>query len=160
VEGLRTCVQNAWSGCEGEVGPSAEVCDGQDNDCDGAQDEDVQCTCIEGTTKQCGTDVGLCEFGTQSCVGNQWSDCSGGVEPVAEVQGDGADNNCNGLVDEVGGLEASCTNSVKDGDEEGADCGGSCPLRCQPLPLGQALTGFGVLLIGIVIVFYLKKPAA
>jgi hypothetical protein len=41
-----------WAICVGEVLPSAEVCDGFDNDCDGAVDDNAPCgdgrTCVSG----------------------------------------------------------------------------------------------------------------
>ncbi len=40
--GEQVCMSNgAWSDCEGTVGPSAEICDGADNDCDGDVDDGV-----------------------------------------------------------------------------------------------------------------------
>ena len=102
--------------CNGEAcGPHGRVCqggscvcpggatelacdDGQDNDCDGLTDlDDTQdCECRDGETRQCGvSDVGLCEYGTQQCVGSHWAACQGNVDPSPE-QCDGLDENCNG----------------------------------------------------------------
>ncbi|MBX3275786.1 MAG: hypothetical protein KF729_36330, partial [Sandaracinaceae bacterium] len=36
--GTQRCMDGAWGDCEGRVGPSAEVCDSRDNDCDGVID--------------------------------------------------------------------------------------------------------------------------
>ena len=36
--GTQRCEAGAWGVCEGEVAPSADVCDGRDNDCDGYVD--------------------------------------------------------------------------------------------------------------------------
>src|SRR5689334_5968574 len=58
-------------------------CDGLDNDCDGQYDED--CTCIDGATQSCGTDVGACVAGTQACSGNVWGPCLGAIAPVTDV---------------------------------------------------------------------------
>ncbi|NUN14334.1 MAG: hypothetical protein HUU55_11945 [Myxococcales bacterium] len=43
--GQRTCVDGYWTGCLGEVLPEDEICDGTDNDCDGATDEGVLSVC-------------------------------------------------------------------------------------------------------------------
>jgi hypothetical protein len=46
--GFQECVDNTWGPCQGQVGPSTEVCDGIDKDCDGVTDEGVN-DCPEGT---------------------------------------------------------------------------------------------------------------
>lgn len=63
--------------------------------------------CEEGTTGACysGTsdtkDVGLCQGGTRTCLpGGTWSRCEGEVLPVAEICGNGLDENCSGAADE------------------------------------------------------------
>lgn len=62
---------------------------------------DESSTCNIGETEQCGTDLGICEFGTRQCVeGGVWGACEGGISPAQEVCGDGFDNNCNGQTDE------------------------------------------------------------
>ncbi len=38
--GMETCESGAWGACVGEALPTAETCDGRDNDCDGTSDED------------------------------------------------------------------------------------------------------------------------
>ncbi|MEM9656558.1 MAG: putative metal-binding motif-containing protein [Actinomycetota bacterium] len=59
-----------------------------------------ECTSSE-SPRTCGTDEGLCQAGTQVCVGGNWGPCIGEVLPSLEVCGDGEDNDCDGTVDEI-----------------------------------------------------------
>lgn len=57
--------------------------------------------CIDGEARQCGTsNLGECNYGTQTCVNGQWSICFGAVEPREEVCNDNKDNDCNGKIDD------------------------------------------------------------
>jgi hypothetical protein len=96
--GTQTCVGDRWGACEGGVGPQAEVCDGLDNDCDGIVDNGCPDDCVHGETRECSTDVGECEVGTQICEYGLWGDCDG-VLPEPEVC-DRTDRDCDGTVDE------------------------------------------------------------
>ncbi|MCB9787012.1 MAG: hypothetical protein H6744_10015 [Deltaproteobacteria bacterium] len=73
--------------------PSAEVCDGVDNDCNGSTDEG-----IDPTPTSCGT--GSCAAtGVLACTDGELVDsCSAGA-PTGEVC-DGLDNDCNGATDD------------------------------------------------------------
>jgi hypothetical protein len=62
--------------------------------------------CISGKTKPCGSGVGECRLGIQTCVNYHWStDCVGEVQPSSEIC-DSKDNDCNGVVDD--GLTQQC----------------------------------------------------
>jgi hypothetical protein len=104
VKGSQTCSGQAWGECAGEVKAAAtDSCDaGDDANCNDKPNED--CACINGATKQCGTDVGPCEFGTLTCANGVWppdSECQGGVKPaVADTCDDGNDADCDGTPNE------------------------------------------------------------
>jgi hypothetical protein len=79
--------------------------------------------CTDGRTRDCGSDQGICEFGSQECIGQQWTDCTGGVPPGQEDCQDSLDNDCDGLTD------AEDVEDCGDGEDGGgaADDGGSNP---------------------------------
>lgn len=45
TSGVQACVAGFWDECKGQILPGLEVCDGQDNDCDGQVDEGVKSKC-------------------------------------------------------------------------------------------------------------------
>jgi hypothetical protein len=84
--------------CAGEVGPSEEACNGFDDDCDGLVDEG--CECVTGDTRPCGSNVGECQEGTETCDNGTWSGvCAGEVGPALEVC-NGLDDDCDGVIDD------------------------------------------------------------
>lgn len=99
--GQKTCVAGAEQDSCIPGTPSAEVCDANqppiDENCDGSANEGCECT--DENTYQCGTDVGECAYGTQTCIGGTLGECNGAINPTTEIC-DGLDNNCNGTTDE------------------------------------------------------------
>jgi hypothetical protein len=92
--GLETCDPEAgWSQCDAAE-PAEELCDGQDNDCDGTVDDGLAkyspCeSSIEG--------VGTCK-GNATCGGAAGWLCNA-AEPAVEVC-DYQDNDCSGIIDD------------------------------------------------------------
>ena len=88
-----------YGGCEQQVLPSIEICDGADNDCDGNTDEGLLNVCGD-----CGEDpIEECDGHDNDCDGtidenllNVCGDC--GEDPVEVC--DTVDNDCDGNVDE------------------------------------------------------------
>jgi len=61
------------------------------------------CQCVAGATRTCGeTDVGECEFGTQTCSNGEWGTCIDETTPIIEVC-NGKDDDCDSVVDNIGG---------------------------------------------------------
>lgn len=109
-----------WSGCSAPT-PSLEICDGVDNDCNGAIDdlEDGDACTIEN-------EFGSCP-GVSLCEGANGLNCIGST-PIAE-RCDGLDNDCDALIDEDFLNEGRYTSPEH--------CGG-CNVNCSALlPLAE-----------------------
>jgi len=142
--------------------PMAEVCNGLDDDCDGAIDDGIACIpgCVptamvdlcngldddcDGAFDEddpaigapCGTNgLAPCRLGTQACIGGTLV-CVGAIEPGTESC-NGLDDDCDGLADDL----ATCPGTTS--CVEGAcrvPCGSGefpCPagLTCETTPAG------------------------
>lgn len=139
-KGTQTCMQNRtgallWSACAGEVLPQQEICDGQDNDCNGLVDD-----LVVGEGAACGTgQPGVCAAGYQNCSAARLT-CAPLTPPSPEIC-DGLDNDCNGGIDEPWNKQTDpqhCggTYDCRACDAGDACCGGRCasfqtdPLNC------------------------------
>lgn len=103
-----------------ECTPSEEVCDGTlDEDCDG--DIDEGCDCEDGATRACGTDLGVCDAGTETCEAGAWAECEGAVPGTETCDGE-LDEDCDGSVDEgcacANGASRACPGGIDTGDCE------------------------------------------
>jgi MYXO-CTERM domain-containing protein len=140
--GINTCVAVAGGGtwqCRGGTGPVTETCDGKDNDCDGAVDDNAPCPtgmgCAEG---EC---VPRCAQGEFQCPADRvckndlcvYSECAKRACP-AELSCDprlGCIDRCQGMTCPTGTVCAGgvCTNCHVTGCQPGSICKGA---TCQP----------------------------
>lgn len=91
--GLETCSAGAWSACVGEITPSGEACNGQDDDCNNAVDDNLG-------TFNCG--IGACANKVNACTNGVVGTCTPGA-PGGASDGplcDGIDTDCDGAIDE------------------------------------------------------------
>ena len=97
--------------CVGDVVPSAEICDGLDNDCNGSVDDNAA-----GDGEVCATGLpGICALGQAVCIDGVAPSCNPNQSPAEEVC-NGLDDDCNGLIDE--GLRNACGRCEKEPQEE------------------------------------------
>jgi hypothetical protein len=107
TDGVQHCDNGLWSGtCENEVLPQAEVCDGEDNDCNGMTDDGD----LEGGACRTGM-PGVCADGTSSCEGGR-AVCTPDTASSNETC-DGQDNDCDGMTDD--GLGGAACNTGQSG---------------------------------------------
>jgi hypothetical protein len=118
-QGVSACVDGQIV-CD-SVGPTSEVCNGKDDDCDGIVDNGIvppASDCNPPGMEPSAALQGECQPGHFACNGVDGWVCTGGVGPSPEIC-DGKDNDCDGEID------------------NGADCGvtaicldGQCVPRC------------------------------
>jgi MYXO-CTERM domain-containing protein len=137
-------------------------CDGRDNDCDGSTDETLTAPYVDDATGVC-ADLRLTCEGFDGWVDNNDRRSVDDYEAV-EISCDGLDNDCNGLVDDIGApppadkvngvcagaakecvdgawqepdysaIEGYSTEELCDGDLDN-DCDGTVMTRCPPAAL-------------------------
>jgi len=108
--GTQTCANGRFGSCMGEITPAAESCNGIDDDCDRAIDDGVP-----GVGTPCNTGLpGICRNGETACRGAAGIICDDSKAPAPmPEQCNGADDDCDGDIDETGcactpGVESPC----------------------------------------------------
>ena len=117
---MEYCVDGKIAVCNPFLGAAVEVCDAQDNDCNGLVDENLlPVTCGKG----------ICTHTVEACIDGVPQEC----DPLAGAlpeQCDGFDNDCDGLVDEGLGFATcglgACAHTV-------ANCTDGQTVECDPL---------------------------
>jgi len=80
TQGMQECIQGKWTECGGTgfVGPTTEICDGLDNDCNNLVDD----LPTGGNQLACGSVE--CGIGIQQCLNGQMT-CVGGVDKINDT---------------------------------------------------------------------------
>ncbi|MEK7524550.1 MAG: MopE-related protein [Patescibacteria group bacterium] len=112
TKGLEECQYtfeggSTWVTIRFGQGQGIEICNGEDDDCDGLIDNGfasngLPCACTPGEERLCGpnSNDGICRTGLQACEGGVWGLCYGAVMPLGQEACNGQDDDCDGNTDE------------------------------------------------------------
>jgi len=106
ADGEVVCIGGGETACGAQASaPTAEVCDGKDNDCNGAADDGDPVGSVP-----CSTGLpGICDEGTTLCAGGALTCVPGAVPGEQPEVCDGEDDDCDGETDEGFALGEACS---------------------------------------------------
>jgi hypothetical protein len=143
---------SAYGSCEGAVYPSQEVCDSQDNDCDGATDNNLNYSSVANGSFACisGATVLLCNTGYGNCVTSGACDtytannaqhcgvcgnvCAAGTvcsSSVCSVSCQSGQTNCSGTCVNLQSDRSHCGSCTAVCPAGEVCSGGACVVSCQ-----------------------------
>ncbi len=125
--GVQMCIAGAYGTCTGEITPTAEACNGLDDNCNGTADEGLG-------NLSCG--IGFCRVTVAACAAGRAGTCTPGA-PRAEICGNMIDDDCNGAVDNGCG----CTYVSTTGNDGSGTGAATAPYRTIQNAILQAGTG-------------------
>jgi hypothetical protein len=126
--GMQQCSNGRWGACQGAVTMRVEVCNDEDDDCDGNVDN------LAGVGTRCTVPAqqGVCSEGTLQCPNQaQALQCVATTPQPGTESCNGRDDDCNGTIDDVPAAQlqtdamhcGSCTRVCNANDK---CCGGQC----------------------------------
>ncbi|WP_437626777.1 MopE-related protein [Sorangium sp. So ce1151] len=128
--GTVQCAGLSSSACDAVAGtPSAETCDGIDDNCNGAADDGFN------VGEACTVGVGACQAsGTIECDAMGGASCNGTPGSPQQEKCDGVDNDCDDVVDDGFDLGGACTADVGACKVSGTlQCDGMGSTACRAL---------------------------